>query len=81
VDVKAGKSNSFVFFITAGIDGKRQRIKPGWLKYNGRGDWQTLSQDYVITKGMEKIIFHLWLRSGAEGPALVDNFSAEILTE
>jgi hypothetical protein len=79
VDIKAGQSDKFVFFFTAGVNGKRQAIKPDSVGYTGKGGWQTLSQDYSITPGMSKLIFHLWLRSGAREPAFVDNVSIEFL--
>lgn len=81
VDVKAGKSDTFAFFFTAGIDGKRQTIKPGLVKSKGSGDWRTMSENIAVTPDMEKLIFHLWLLPGAGEPAYVDNLSIEIVNE
>lgn len=75
LDVKAGKSGKFVFFFTAGINVKKQTIKPGEVRYNGKGDWVTLSEDFAITTNMRTLIFHLWLQPGAREPAFVDNLS------
>jgi hypothetical protein len=75
LDVKVGKLDKFVFFFTAEINGKRQAIKPGKVRPIGKGEWVTLSEDFIITTDMRNIIFHLWLRPGAREPAFVDNLS------
>lgn len=75
LDAKAGKSHKFTFFFTAIINGKRQRIEPGLVRYKGNGDWITLTQDFAITTGMKNLMFCLRLQAGAREPAFVDNLS------
>jgi hypothetical protein len=80
-DVKEGKSCKFCLFFTAGINGKRQIIKPGMVRYTGKGDWMSIGNDFKITPGMKGIFFHLRLFPGARAPAFVDNLSIELLKE
>jgi hypothetical protein len=79
LDAKVYKSCKFCSFFTAGIDGKRQIIKPGMARYTDNGDWMTIVNDFTITPGMTRFLFHLWLFPGAKDPAFVDNLSIELL--
>ena len=79
LDAKVGNSDKFIFFFTAVIHGKKQFIKPGVVRFTGKGDWMTLTKNFVITPGMEELVFHLWLRAGAGEPAFIDNLSIERL--
>jgi hypothetical protein len=81
MDIKAGKPNDFIVLLTGSINGKRKAIRPGPLKYTGKGDWETLSEVYAITPEMKPIIMHLLLRTGASKPAFVDNLSISAVEE
>ncbi|MGD2090156.1 MAG: glycosyltransferase family 39 protein [Candidatus Aminicenantes bacterium] len=81
LDVKADKTCKFAAFFTAGINGKRQVIKSGKVRYTGKGEWMTIGNDFTITPDMKQLLFHLRLFPGARKPAFVDNLSIEILRE
>jgi hypothetical protein len=81
LDAKAGKSDRLIFFFTAKINGKWQKVESAAVRYPGKGEWVTLSGDLVITPGMKRLIFHLRLSAGAREPAFVDNLSIELLNE
>ncbi|MFW9879261.1 MAG: glycosyltransferase family 39 protein [Candidatus Thorarchaeota archaeon] len=75
LDAKAGKFDKFDFFLNATINEKRQAIKPGVVRYRGKGEWVTLSEDFEITPDMKSITFCLRLQAGARESAFVDNLS------
>ncbi|MGD2090153.1 MAG: hypothetical protein PVH61_28510 [Candidatus Aminicenantes bacterium] len=79
LDVKADKTCKFGAFFTAGINGKRQVIKPGMVRYTGKGDWMTMGNDFTITPDMKGLLFHLRLFPGAREPAFVDNLSIIVI--
>lgn len=81
LDVKAGAPGKFVFYFLANVNGKLQTIEPGVVRYRGKGDWVTLSEDFAITPDMKEIIFNLRLLPGAKKPAFVDNLSIEPLNQ
>ncbi|MGD2090137.1 MAG: glycosyltransferase family 39 protein [Candidatus Aminicenantes bacterium] len=79
MDAKAGKSDSFIFYLVDKVKGKWQKVKPRIVRYTGNGDWMTLSRDFTLTPGTKLLFFTIQLQAGAREPAYADNLSIELL--
>jgi hypothetical protein len=76
LDAKSGEAGKLNFFFCSFVKVKWEPIEPV-VCYQGKGEWVTLSGDYILPPGTKRLIFVIRLLPGASKPAFVDNLSIE----